>query len=179
MACLRSFSFELHFPAKRTGVGAHNSTRTKHKYCKRRGYFSTADLRFKVMNASFKENNLQELITNCYYNHHHHHHHHYLNNNKNITVIFTELRTRQLRKGRSISGREGRLFSSLNRPARTWEPASLLFSVYRGLFPAKGPSLKLSTSLRVVSSAKFNNDWSYASTVPEWRGQKQILIVYW
>jgi len=141
-----------------------------------------------VMNTIVNANNLQELITNYYYyyyyHYHHHYHlhhhnnHHYLNSNKNITVIFTELRTRQLRKGRSISGRDGILFNSLNRPARTWEPSSSLFTAYRGMFPAKGPSLKLSTNLRVVSSAKFNNDRSYASTVLEWRGQKQILIVY-
>jgi len=153
----RYFSFELYFPVKRTGIGAHNSTRPKHKYCKRWRYFSTADLHFKAMNTMVKANNLQELMTNYYYYYYyyHNHHYHYLNNNTNITVIFTELRTRQLRKGRSISGRS---FSSLNRLARNWEPTSLLFSMYWGLFPAKGPSLKLSTSLCVVSSAKFNND---------------------
>ena len=134
------------------------------------------------MNTTVNANNLQELMKKYHHHHHHHyhnhHHYHHLNNNKNITVIFTELPTRQLRKGRSISGRDGRLFPFPKCPARTWEPTSPLFSVYRGLFLAKGPSAKLSTSLRVVSSAKFNNDWSYASTVPEWCAQKQILIAY-
>ena len=80
MACLRYFSFELHLPAKRTGVGAHNSTRPKHKYSKRWRYFSTADLHLKVMNTMVNANNLQELITNYHY-HNHIHQHHYLNNN--------------------------------------------------------------------------------------------------